>query len=150
VAYNITGTTATIGWLPSGTPKPIWPTTIVYRNAAPIAKTSNTYYADLGLSLNTTYAYSVEPVNAAQLQNYACQTTFYVKSNATLILKLDKSDPNAHLTWTDITLNNYNVFRGTSPQVMSQIGGTSGCQFDDPNVLNDSVTYFYTVDDPGW
>jgi hypothetical protein len=46
-------------------------------------------------------------------------------------------------------MNNYNVFRGTSPQVMQQIGSTSGQSFSDPNVLMDNNLYFYTVDEPG-
>jgi hypothetical protein len=149
VAYNITGTTATIAWLPSGDSFNDIAYYIVYRNAVPIAKTSDTYYADSGLSLNTTYAYAVEPVNAAQVQNYACQTTFYVKSNATLTLTVNKSQPDAVLSWTDASMNNYNVFRGTSPQVMQQIGSTSGQSFSDPNVLMDNNLYFYTVDEPG-
>jgi hypothetical protein len=33
---------------------------------------------------------------------------------------------------------------------MTLIGNTSGQEFDDPNVLLDNVTYFYTVDEPGW
>ncbi len=74
----------------------------------------------------------------------------YVKTNATLTLIVNKQDPNAVLSWTDAQpLNSYNVFRGTSPQVMQQIGATSGTSFSDPNVLKDSVLYFYTVDDPG-
>jgi hypothetical protein len=150
VAYNITGTTATLGWLPSGDPETDVAYYLVYRDAVPIAKTSDTYYADSGLSVGTTYAYSVEPVNAAQLQNYSCQTVFYVKSNATLALMLNKTDTLAHLTWGDISLGTYNVFRGTSPQVMQQVGSTSACEFDDSDVLHDNVLYFYSVDEPGW
>jgi len=91
-------------------------------------------------------------VNASDLQTSGCGSTssLYVKTNASLVLKLNKDDPNAQLWWNAIDLNNYNVFRGTSPQVMRQIGSTGGCQFDDPNVLTDNVLYFYSVDEPGW
>lgn len=151
-AYNITGTSATIAWLPAGETATDIAYYIVYRNATPIATTSNTFYADSGLALNTTYAYAVEPVNAAQLQNYACQTTFYVKSNASLTLMLAKNGngTDADLTWTDAQRNNYNVFRGTDPRVMSQIGATGGQAYTDPNVLPNTTLYFYTVDEPGW
>ena len=150
LAYNITGTSATISWSPSGDNETDLAYYIVYRNNTEIARTSNNYYTDTGLSLSTTYNYMVQPVNAAQLQNYTCTSSLYLKTNATLTLMVNKNDPNAKLTWNDEKLNNYNVYRGTSPQVMTLIGNTSGQEFDDPNVLLDNVTYFYTVDEPGW
>lgn len=150
VAYNVTGTSATVAWIPSVEDYTDIAYYEVYRNDALAARTSDNYYADSGLSLGTTYNYYVRPVNAAQLVNGTCTSSIYLKTNATLTLMLNKNDPNAHLTWSDITLNNYSIFRGTSPQVMSQIGSTGGCQFDDPNVLTDNVLYFYTVDEPGW
>lgn len=149
-AYSVTGTSAIVSWGPSGDNESDLAYYQVYRNNAPLAKTSDTLYADSGLALSTTYNYMVQPVNAGQLQNYACGSSLYVKTNATLLLMVNKSTPNAALTWTDASMNNYNVFRGTSPQVMSQIGSTASMAFDDPNVLTDNVLYFYTVDDPGW
>lgn len=149
LAYNITGTTATISWSPSGESETDMAYYIVYRNNTEIAKTSETYYSDSGLSLNTTYNYMIQPVNAAQMQNYTCTSSMYLKTNATLALMVNKNDPNAKLTWNDEGLNNYNVFRGTSPQVMGLIGNTSGQILEDLNVLLDNVNYFYTVDDPG-
>lgn len=152
VAYNITGTTATIGWLPSSDAAQDIAYYQVYRNAVPIAKTSSTFYNDTGLSVGGTYAYAVQPVNAGQVQNTSCQTTFYVKTNASLTLTVAKNDngSDAELLWNDAGLNNYNIFRGTSPQVMSQIGATGEQQYNDPNVLMDSNIYYYTVDEPGW
>ena len=150
VAYNITGTSATVGWLPSGEDYTDIAYYQVYRNALNVAKTSGTSYHDMALGLNTTYAYAVEPVNAAQMQNYGCTTTFYLKTNASLILMVDKSSPDARLIWTNAWMNTYNVFRGTNPQVMTKIGETAGQTFNDPNVLLDGVVYFYTVDEPGW
>jgi hypothetical protein len=149
IAYNISGTQATISWGLSGDNETDMAYYIVYRNNSEIAKTSSNYYTDTGLSTNTTYNYMVQPVNAAQIQNYACGTSIYTKTNATLTLLVNKNDPNAHLSWSESGLNNYNVFRGTSPQVMSLIGSTSGQSADDANVLLDKVNYFYTVDDPG-
>ena len=149
LAYNVTGTTATISWLPSQEDLTDIAYYQVYRNNAPLAKTSSTLYADSGLSLNTTYNYAVQPVNAAQLMNGSCTTSLYVKTNASLVLTVNKDEPDALLTWTDSSLNNYNVFRGTSPQVMQLIGSSPGQSFSDPNVLRDNVLYFYTVDEPG-
>jgi len=152
VAYNITGTSATIGWLPAGSAYTDIAYYIVYRNAVPIAMTSDAFYTDSGLAPNASYAYAVQPVNAAQNQNYTCQTTFYVKSNATLILKVNKgtNGNDADLTWTDASMNSYNVFRSTDPRVMNPIGSTAGQNFTDPNALTNGNLYFYTVDEPGW
>jgi len=149
LAYNVTGTSATIAWLPSTEDVTDIAYYQIYRDNTPLARTSGTYYTDGGLGLSSTYNFAVQPVNAAQLINGGCVTSIYVKTNATLILKLDKMAPDAHLTWTNAFLNSYNVFRGTSPQVMSKIGSTAGMSFDDPNVLSDGVLYFYTVDEPG-
>ena len=162
LVHNITGTSLDVSWSPSGDPENDIAYYQVYRNNAPPplppppgnpmdgGKTSSTKYHDINLDLNTTYNYMVQPVNAAQPQNYACTSSIYVKTNATLTLKLDKNSPDARLNWTDISIGNYNIFRGTSPQVMQKIGETGGQQFDDANVLLDNVNYFYTVDDPGW
>lgn len=149
VAYNITGTTATVAWIPSVEDYTDIAYYEVYRNSNLLGITSNNYYTDTGLSLNTTYNYYVRPVNAAQMINGDCTNSVYIKTNATLTLMVNKNDPNAKLTWNDEGLNNYNVFRGTSPQVMSLIGNTSEQVLEDPNVLLDNVNYFYTVDDPG-
>jgi len=150
VAYNITGTSATIAWIPSVEDYTDIAYYEVYRNSNLLGLTSNNYYTDTGLSLSTTYNYYVRPVNAAQIINGECTNSIYIKTNATLTLLVNKNNPNAKLTWNDEKLNNYNVYRGTSPQVMTLIGNTSGQEFDDPNVLLDNVTYFYTVDEPGW
>lgn len=149
VAYNITGTTATVAWIPSVEDYTDIAYYEVYRNSNLVALTTNNYYSDSGLSTGTTYNYYVRPVNAAQLVNGTCTNSVYAKTGTSLTLMLDKSDPNAHLYWNDCGLNNYNIFRGTSPQVMSQIGSTSEQSADDANVLLDHNNYFYTVDDPG-
>jgi hypothetical protein len=150
MAYSITGTSATISWLPSVEDYTDIAYYILYRNNSEIAKTSDNYYADSGLSLNTTYKYDVRAVNAAGLTSTGCSSaSMYLKTNATLTLMVNKNDPNAHLYWNDEGMNNYNVFRGTSPQQMTLIGSTSDLKIDDPNVLLDNVNYFYTVDDPG-
>ncbi|NMB99205.1 MAG: fibronectin type III domain-containing protein [Thermoanaerobaculaceae bacterium] len=150
MAYSITGTSATISWLPSVEDATDIAYYILYRNNSEIAKTSETFYNDSGLATNTTYKYDIRAVNAAQLTTTGCSNaSMYLKTNATLTLMVNKNDPNAKLTWNDEGLNNYNVFMGTSPQVMTLIGNTSEQVLEDPNVLLDNVNYFYTVDDPG-
>lgn len=62
---------------------------------------------------------------------------------------VDKIDPNARLEWNNKGLNNYNVFKGTSPHTMRLIGNTSGITLEDSNVLHYNVTYYYTIDEPG-
>ncbi len=152
-AYAITGTSATISWLPAVDPYHTIAYYQVYRNNALVGITDNSYFTDTGLALSTTYNYAIRTVNAAQLVSTGCPATssVYVKTNATLLLMVNKNSPNAALSWTDSSqpLNNYNVFRGTSPQVMQRIGTAAGSSFSDPNVLNDNILYFYTVDDPG-
>jgi hypothetical protein len=151
VAYNVTGSTATISWLPAIDNYTDIAYYQVYRNNALVGQTSDTYFTDTGLSANTTYEYAVRTVNAAQYTSTGCGTgsSIYVKSNATLTLTVNKSQPDAVLSWTDTSMNNYNVFRGTSPQVMSQIGSTSGNSYSDQDALTNNVLYFYTVDEPG-
>jgi hypothetical protein len=151
VAYNVTGSTATISWLPAIDNYTDIAYYQVYRNNTLVGQTSDTYFTDTGLSANTTYEYAVRTVNAAQYTSTGCGTgsSIYVKSNATLTLTVNKSQPDAVLSWTDASMNNYNVFRGTSPQVMQQIGSASGQSFSDKNALMDNNLYFYTVDEPG-
>ncbi len=151
VAYNVTGSTATISWLPAIDNYTDIAYYQVYRNNTLVGQTSDTYFTDTGLNANTTYEYAVRTVNAAQYISTGCGTgsSIYVKSNAALTLTVNKSQPDAVLSWTDASMNNYNVFRGTSPQVMQQIGSTSGQSFSDKNALMDNNLYFYTVDEPG-
>lgn len=156
LAYGVSGSTATIAWQPAIDNYTDIAYYAVYRNNTQIAKTSNTYFTDTGLGLNTTYNYTVRAVNASQYMNdpQTCSSSqpqsVYVKTNASFTLMLDKSsDPDAHLYWSDGGMNSYNIYRGTSPQVMSLIGTTSGQSADDNNVLLETNTYFYTVDDPG-
>ncbi len=149
LAYNITGTSGSVSWSPSADAESGAAYYQLYRNNTAYAKTSDTYFNDSGLGLSTTYNYFVQPVNAFQLQNGNCTASIYLKTSASLTLLMNKSDPHAALSWNDAGLNNYNVFRGTDPRVMQQIGQTPALATQDPNVLNDAVSYFYTVDDPG-
>lgn len=152
LAYNISGTQATLAWLPVVDPYFDIAYYQIYRDNSLVGVTASTFFMDPGLSLGTTYNFAIRTVNASQSVSTGCPTSssVYVRTNASLLLRVDKASPDATLTWTDTDpLNSYNVFRGTSPQVMQQIGTVDGFAFIDPGVMNDAVTYFYTVDDPG-
>jgi len=151
LAYNISGTQATLAWLPVVDPYFDVAYYQVYRNNSLVTTTSSNVYTDTGLASGVTYGYSIRAVNANGQVSTACSTgsSVYVKANASLLLRVDKSTPDAALTWSDAGMNTYKVYRGTSPQVMQEIGATSGLLYEDPNVLTDAVLYFYTVDDPG-
>lgn len=149
LAYNITGTTATIAWLPSDDPESDIAYYQIYKDNAPLAKTSDNYFSATGLGLSSTSNFSLRPVNAAQLINAGCMSSLYVKTNASLTLTMNKSTPDAVLNWTNAGFNNYNIFRGNRPQVMSQIGATPSLTTPDANALNNSLSYFYSVDNPG-
>ncbi len=151
IAYNISGTQATLAWLPVVDLYLDVAYYQVYRNDALVGTTSSNVFTDTGLALNTTYNYSIRTVDAGQWVSTGCPagSSVYVKTNAALLLAVNKSVPNALLTWNDGGLNNYNVYRGTDPQVMRLVGSTAGQSYQDANVLNDAILYFYTVDDPG-
>lgn len=121
-AYSVSGTTAVVAWIPSVEDATDIAYYEVYRNSVLIARTSATLFADTELTPGATYNYYIRPVNAAQLVNGACTESIYLKTNATLTLKVDKSDPDARLKWTDASMSTYNVYRGTDPQVMQKIG----------------------------
>jgi hypothetical protein len=147
VAYSISGTNATLGWLPSDDPQSDIAYYNVYRNAALVGKTSSTYYNDSGLSLSTSYGYAVQPVNAWQLRNSACTDTLYLTTNASLTLTMNKSNPAAVLNWTDVGAGGYKIYRGNDPHVMGQIASSSTLTAQDANALGDGNSYFYSVDE---
>lgn len=149
VAYSITGTSATLAWLPAYDYYTDIAYYDVYRNGSRVGRSSDTFYNDTGLSLSGTYQYSFRTVNAGQYFSTGCSNTIYVKTNSSLTLTMNKASLDAKLDWTSAGFSSYNIFRGTSPQVMSQIGATPALTANDANALADSASYFYTVDDPG-
>ena len=153
-AYNITGTSASVTWSPSGDTASDIAYYQVYRNNVAVGKTSGAYFNDgiaplPPLPLSSTNNYMIQPVNAAQFQNFGCTSSIYVRTNASLTLTMNKSTPDAVLNWTNAGFNNYNIFRSNDPRVMSQIGATPSLTAPDPNALNNSLSYFYSVDNPG-
>ncbi len=150
LAYNITGTTASVSWSPSSDAESDLAYYAVYRNNTLVGKTGVAFYNDSGLPLSSTNNYMVQPVNAQQLQNTGCTSSIYVKTNATLTLTMNKATTSdAGLNWTDANFNSYNIFRGNRPQVMSLIGATPNLSSTDANALTNTLSYFYSVDNPG-
>jgi hypothetical protein len=149
-AYGITGTTATTAWL-SGTDLY---TDIafyeVYRNAALVGTTTNTYFNDSGLSSGAQYQYNFRTVNAAGLYSTPCpDAQIYVKASSSLSLSVGKSGDDITLDWTDADGQNaYRVMRGTSPQVMTEILQTSERSAMDGDAAVGPVCYFYSIDTP--
>lgn len=150
IAYGVTGTKVSIAWIPSVEDATDVAYYEVYRDSAFLGRTSNPFYNDSGLALDITYNYYVRPVNAAQLVNGSCTNSLFVTSNASLILAVSKNDPNALLSWTDLSFAHYNVFRGTNPQSMGQITSTTSTTAQDSNGLSTPIDYYYSVDEPGW
>lgn len=149
-AYGITGSSATVAWLSGTDPYTDIAYYQVFRNAALVGTTANTFVNDTGLSPNATYQYNIRTVNAADLYSSPCpDAQIYVKSSASLSLNVGKSATDVNLTWTDSSgQNTYRVMRGTSPQTMSEIDRTSATNATDPNAVLGAVCYFYSIDVP--
>lgn len=148
LAYNVSGGQATVSWLPARDTVYDIAYYELLRDNSPVGRTAAGAFTDAGLGPSTTYNYTVRAVNAWGGASAGCPS-IYVQTSASLTLTLDKRSPDAGLTWTPIGLNSYNVFRGTSPQIMQKIGATPATSTTDPNALANAVSYFYTVDDPG-
>lgn len=148
LAYNVSTSQATVSWSPAADPESGLAYYILYRNNAEILRTTATVHTDTGLSAGN-FNYMVQPVNARGVLNTACTQSVWIKTGSSLTLMLTEDSLDAMLAWDDGGLNSYSIFRGVSPQVMSQVGATTELFAPDPDVLADTVDYFYTVDDPG-
>lgn len=152
VAYGVTGTQATLAWLPAQDLYHDIAYYKIYRNGAHVGTTSSTVFTDFGLATGATYAYAVRTVNDVSLESANCpaDASIYVKASGSLLLMVNKDgvDPDALLSWTDAGQGSYRVYRGTSPQVLQEITSTSGTTAEDPGALAAPVLYFYSVDMP--
>jgi hypothetical protein len=149
-AYNVSGTGATLGWLPASDDLTDIAYYQVFRDAALRGLTSRASYNDTGLSQGVTYQYNVRAVNAAQLTSRDCPSAqLFVRSSAALSLSVDKSGSDIGLTWTDEEgQSSYRVMRGTSPLVMTQIDSTNGTTSLDRGAAVGTVCFFYSIDEP--
>lgn len=150
VAYNVTGSGATLAWQQSEDNYNDIAYYEVDRNGSLAGRTSSTYFSDSGLTVGTTYQYTFRAVNSLQYGSVSCANGIYVRTGASLTLTVNKPNgQDAGLDWTDGGATSYAIFRGVTPQVMSQIGATPELSSTDPNALIDTVSYFYSIDNPG-
>ena len=149
-AYSITGMTATTAWLSGTDLYTDIASYEVFRNAALVGTTTDTFFNDGGLSPGAQYQYNFRTVNAAGLYSTPCpDAQIYVKASSALSLSVGKSGDDIALDWTDADgQNSYRVMRGTSPQVMTEIQQTSDQSAKDPAAAVGSVCYFYSIDTP--
>lgn len=148
-AYSISGTTATVAWLPSVDRNFDIAYYEVFRNDALVGTTSANVYNDTGLAPGTTYQYNFRAMNAADMESFGCTgAQIYVKSSAALSLGVSQSNGDINLSWNSDGSNTYRVMRGTSPQVMTQIQSTASTSTTDFNAAQGPVCYFYSIDEP--
>lgn len=116
----------------------------VYRNGYPIAIVGyeQTMYTDNSLVPDTTFSYTVEAIDYSGNHSANCQVLWI--STAPITLKMYKNSDriNADLDWTDVKLNEYTVYRSTSPQWATEHERVPVNRTRD-SVLNDGVKIWY-------
>lgn len=146
-AYNISGSGATIAWLPSVDTTADIAYYEVFRDAMPVGATSDTGFNDLGLAPGVTYQYNVRSVNAGQIVSAPCpDSQIYVRSSDAITLTVDRAAGDIALDWNDAGQNGYRVMRGTTPQVMREIQRTAETSAVDANAATGTTCYFYSID----
>lgn len=128
----------------------------LYRDGAPLARTADAAFNDMGLKAGATHMYSIVAFDAAG-------NTSAVKTiSATVLSTSDKTPPTKptnlvakgisttqiNLSWSPSTDNvgvyGYAIYRGTSPTSLSAIGNSAVTSFADAN-LAPSTLYYYAV-----
>lgn len=103
-AYSISGTGATIAWLPSIDNANDVAYYLVYRNDALVGKTSSTSFSDSGLTSGSTYQYNVRAVNATQNTSTSCPSAqIYVKASSSVTLMVSRAANDVDLAWNQET-----------------------------------------------
>ncbi|WP_367399760.1 fibronectin type III domain-containing protein, partial [Nevskia soli] len=136
---------------------------MVYRGKTPssmitVGNTTSTSFVDTsaGLAAGTTYYYAVAAYDEAM--NYSAQTA--LATAATLpdtqpptvpqkLVVTAKSGTQINLTWSASTDNvavyDYRIYRGTTAQSLSLIGGSGTTSYSDSQSLKANQTYYYAV-----
>jgi hypothetical protein len=137
------GTSVTITWLPSADAKSGLRYYRIYRNNIfQLAGYLTCSYTDVSLSPGTTYNFGVTAVDWAGNEQTACQSLWVSTSPITLMIHKESDGLNAHLEWNDVNLNEYVIYRSTSPQVAAELERVAPTEAMDP-VLHDGVRLWY-------
>ncbi len=147
-AYSLSGTAATIAWLPSIDTTADLAYYQIFRDTVLVGLTSYTFFNDTGLSPDTVYHYNVRAVNAGQGVSAPCPYSEIYVHSGEILLEASRSGGDIGLTWSDAGHTTYRVMRGTSPQVMQEIQRTSSTSAVDVNAAEGTVCYFYSIDPP--
>jgi fibronectin type 3 domain-containing protein len=128
----------------------------IIRNGVSVANSEATTYTDLGLATSTTYNYQVQAFDLAgntslSSATVAVSTEYTIPPTApTSVVGTPYSAVGITLTWTASQdpkgLSSYQIFRGTSPSSLVQVGTMNGTatSYKD-NSLTASTTYYYGV-----
>jgi len=129
----------------------------IIRNGIWVANSEPTTYTDSGLATSTTYNYQVQAFDLAgntslSSATVSVSTVYTIPPTApTNVVGTPYSAVGITLTWTASQdpkgLSSYQIFRGTSPANLLQIGvvNSTTTSYKD-NTLTASTTYYYSVD----
>ena len=129
----------------------------IIRNGVWVANSEATTYTDSGLATSTTYNYQVQAFDLAgntslSSATVAVSTVYTIPPTApTNVVATPYSAVGITLTWTASQdpkgLSSYQIFRGTSPSSLLQVGTVDGTttSYKD-NSLTASTTYYYGVE----
>jgi hypothetical protein len=143
LATAVTATSVTIAWLPASDALSGLAGYNVYRGNAyqAFVPAGTETYTDT-VSAGTTYNYAVTALDYAVNEQTSCPSLWVSTSPITLTLTKNADRVNAELDWNDVGLNEYVVYRSTSPQAASELKRVPLSQTQDP-VLQDSVKVWY-------
>jgi fibronectin type 3 domain-containing protein len=129
----------------------------IIRNGVWLANSQPTTYTDSGLATSTTYNYQIQAFDLAgntslSSPTVAVSTVYTIPPTApTNVVGTPYSAAGITLTWTasqdPMGLSSYQIFRGTSPANLLQVGTVAGTttSYNDHS-LTASTTYYYSVD----
>lgn len=145
MAVGVAETQVDLSWLPSTDALSGFSLYLVYRDNQWLDYAFGTTYSDLTVSGGTTYNYAIVPNDYAGNQRFDCQTLWV--STSPILLKMTKNTDglNADLDWNDVGLNQYIVYRSTSPQVGQEHQRVPLSETQD-TVLKDGIQlWFYYI-----
>ena len=160
VATANAATKVTVTWIASTAPNTL-PTASynILRGTSPsslakVGAQTATQYVDTGVSATTTYYYAVEAVDTGH-DTSPMSGTSPVVTPAMPAAPVDVS-PTANaatkvtVTWSGVVppsglpIQNYNIFRGTSPTGLTKLGSAPATQFVDAGASPQSMYYYAT------